>query len=314
MGPIENLSRYGYGFLPNVDRHGDEILVIAIAARFALPQPGRPHAGPLEPTPEQAPPSFADVYWGDPATTSLRTEGLSAYTRPGTDVYLSGSAWAPGGRPVERMEVELRVGPCGRVARVTGDRVWVEIEDPRGLVSELWSRPDPVGFGPIGRHWSPRSSYAGTYDEDWTRERAPLWPEDFDERFFLAASPGMHAVPHLRGGETVVLSGVHPGGGFGFRLPTVRLSCKSVYHGRTDRVAMRLDAVTLEPDEGSLTLAYRATVELGRGGDHRYTVVRELEAGEATPPMDPVRGPGRGPGRGPAGGPGGGARAAGGPS
>lgn len=343
MGPVENLSRYGFGFLPNVDRHGDEILVVAIAARYALPQAGRIHHGELELHQDQLAPNFGDIHWGDPATTSLRYEGLSAYTRPATDVYVNGSAWARAGRPVDQMDVEVRVGPCQACARVIGDRVWVNtlgslrasppvafermplrwerafgggsvdagargfearnplgvglyrsieqatdaplpnLENPRGLVSEPWSRPDPVGFGAVARHWRPRVDFVGTYDERWTRTRAPLWPEDFDERFFIAAAPGLSATPHLRGGESVMLAGLHPDGGFGFRLPSLRLACKSVFFGRVDRHAMQLDAVWIEPDDMSLTLALRCTVAFGRGSDHRYTVIRELEPWEAGP-------------------------------
>ncbi|HLT35027.1 MAG TPA: DUF2169 domain-containing protein [Enhygromyxa sp.] len=348
MGPVENLSPYGFGFLPNVDRYGDEILVVAVAARFALPRPGRIHHGELEASEDQPPPPLADVHWGDPATTSIRYEGLNAYTRPATDVYLNGSAWARRGRPVEQMDVEVRVGPCQARARVIGDRVWVSafgtlrasppvafehmplrwerafgggsvdagergfearnplgvglyrsieqaadaplpnVEDPRALVTEPWSRPAPVGFGAVARHWRPRIGFAGTYDEPWTRTRAPLWPDDFDERFFIAAAPGLWASPHLRGGESVVLGGLHPEGGFGFRLPTVRLSCKSVFFGRVDRHVMRLDAVWIEPDEMSLTLGFRCVVRFGRGGDHRYTVIRELEPWEPAPELAPV--------------------------
>lgn len=345
MGPIENISRYGFGCLPNVDRHGEEILVVAVAARFALPQPGRIHHGELEPSNEQPPPHFADVHWGDPASTSLRYEGLNSYTRPATDIYINGSAWARGGRPVEQMDVEARVGPCQARARVFGDRVWVHalgslrasppvafermpllwerafgggsvdagargfeprnpigvgiqhaadaplpnLEDPRALISEPWSRPDPVGFGAIARHWRPRVDFAGTYDDRWTRTRAPLWPDDFDERFFVAAAPGLSVRPHLRGGESVMLAGMHPNGAFGFRLPTVRLACKSVFFGRVERHAMRLDAVWLEPDEMSVTLGFRCTVGFGRGGDHRYTVIRELEPWEDAPELAPVQ-------------------------
>lgn len=350
MGPIENLSRYGFGFLPNVDRHGDEILVVAVTARFALPLPGRIHHGELEPHEQQAPPPFADVHWGDPASSSLRYEGLSAYTRPATDIYLNGSAWARAGRPVEQMDVEVRVGPCQARARVIGDRVWVRtfgslrssppvafermplvwerafgggsvdagprgfearnpigvglyrsleqaadaplpnIEDPKGLVNELWSRPDPVGFGAVARHWQPRVEFAGSYDQRWTRTRAPLWPDDFDERFFVAAAPGLSVRPHLQGGESVMLAGLHPDGGFGFRLPSVRLVCKSVFFGRVERHTMRLDSVWIEPepDEMSLTLGFRCHVSFGRGGDHRYTVVRELEPWEPAPALAPV--------------------------
>lgn len=58
------------------------------------------------------------------------------------------------------------------------------IED-RGASIGLWkSKPRPVGFGPVARHWSPRVQFAGTYDVCWETERLPLLPKDFQERFF----------------------------------------------------------------------------------------------------------------------------------
>lgn len=344
MGPIENLTPYGLAFIPNVDRRGDEILIIALAAHFALPPAGRPHRGPLARSEEQEPPHFDDVHWGEPATTGLRYEGQGAFDRPGTDIYVNGSAHAPGGRPVTDMTVDVGVGSCREQAVVFGDRVWVNtagtlgasppvpftsmplrwsrafgggkvedgergyearnpvgvglytsleaasnaplpnIEDPQGRVREPWSRPRPVGFGPICRHWQPRVGLAGTYDEAWKRERAPLWPDDLDEGFFLAAAPPLRAVPHLRGGEPVMLSGLHAGGGFGFSLPSLRLSCKSALRGGVQRVSMRLDALVLETDEERITLIYRAAVAAGRSAEaHRYSIVRELEDWERAP-------------------------------
>jgi hypothetical protein len=352
MGPFENLTPYGFAHLPNVDRRGEEIAIVAVAAHFALPRPGRPHSGPLSRCDEQPAPHFDDVYWGEPGKSSLRYEGQSAYTRPGTDVYVNASAHAPGGRPVEQMDVEVGVGPCRLRARVIGDRVWVgaagtlrasppvpfvrmpllwerafgggdvavggrgyeprnpigtgvfatleaasgtrlpNLENPGELIHEPWSRPMPVGFGPVARHWWPRSGFVGTYDKRWVETRAPLWPDDLDERFFSAAPAGACAAPHLRGGESVVMSGVHPAGGFGFRLPIVRLCCKSVFAGRVERVGMRLDAVLLEPDlsevhGGRVTMILRAAVGLGRAADHSHTLVRVLEDWEAMPEVQP---------------------------
>ena len=61
------------------------------------------------------------------------------------------------------------------------------LEDPRHLLQRIADRPRPMGVGPIARHWQPRVSRAGTYDDAWKRQRAPLWPHDFDERFFCSA-------------------------------------------------------------------------------------------------------------------------------
>lgn len=73
---------------------------------------------------EQVPIALADQHWDDPATSSIRMPSDVSLTKPGTDVMLVGSAWAPEGRPVWEMDVSLAVGPVAKTVRVFGDRVW----------------------------------------------------------------------------------------------------------------------------------------------------------------------------------------------
>lgn len=65
----------------------------------------------------------ADVYWGDPASSSLRAAADLTLLKPSTDVLLIGRAVAPAG-PVQSMEVAVRVGTLSRRLRVFGERVW----------------------------------------------------------------------------------------------------------------------------------------------------------------------------------------------
>jgi len=109
--------------------------------------------------------------------------------------------------------------------------------------------PPPCGFGPVARHWQPRRDWAGTYDAAWVERRAPLWPRDFDERFFHAASDGLRASTHLQGGERVVLEGLSPDGPLAFNLPTHRLLARCTFAGRREKRHMVLDTVLLEPEE-----------------------------------------------------------------
>jgi hypothetical protein len=87
---------------------------------------------------------MADAHHGDPASSSLRWEGQSAYTRPGTDIYMTGHAWIPGGRPQPYTEVLVIVGPCERRAMVIGERVWV-----RSGTDLVPSRPVPFDRMPL---------------------------------------------------------------------------------------------------------------------------------------------------------------------
>jgi len=346
VSQLVNLSPFAAELLPSIDRHDEDLALIVVAGRFSMPRAGRPASDPPLVHEQQQPVRLADEHWGDPATSSLRYEGQSAPKRPGTDVYLVGHAWAPGGQPTSRAQVGLRVGRYQRGAVVFGERYWREgmgglqpsspvpftqlplvyercfggrpespgsavaeasernpvgrgllarprqaagellpnFEDPNQLIATPSDLPPPQGFGPIARYWQPRRALGGTYDDRWLESRAPLWPPDLDDRFFCAASAGLCAMPHLRGGEAVRLVGVSPDGPIDFALPVVRLRCKLDFHDRSVRHAMALDAVVLEPDDGSFTLVWRASERVGKQLLALETVVvRALEPWEADP-------------------------------
>jgi hypothetical protein len=133
----------------------------------------------------------------------------------------------------------------------------------------------------VARDWHPRVGYAGTYDEKWKRERAPLWPTDFDERFFCGAAPWLQAMPHLDGGEPVHLDGVHAEGPIRFVLPTLRMVARSRFVDRVVRTRLTLDGVLIETDTESLTLYYRVAVPVpGSFMRHRETLLRLVESWE----------------------------------
>ncbi len=114
------------------------------------------------------------------------------------------------------------------------------IEDPRQLLSQISDRPRPIGVGPVARHWQPRVSYAGTYDDAWRRQRAPLWPTRLRRAFFLQRaelSAGVSALDWRRAGAA---AGVCiPTGPIRFRLPVLRLASLSRFIGRTVRLHSR---------------------------------------------------------------------------
>lgn len=134
------------------------------------------------------------------------------------------------------------------------------IEDPQELLRSVSDRPQPVGTLPLARHWQPRISHVGTYDEGWKRNRAPLWPDDLDLRFFCGAPPYLQASPHLVGGEQVLLQGVHRDGPIRFQLPKLNFSALSLFESRRIHSTPIMDGVVLETDKQTLTLFYRAAV------------------------------------------------------
>ncbi|MFO0615812.1 MAG: DUF2169 domain-containing protein [Polyangiaceae bacterium] len=344
MALLENLTPFASVALPSATTDGTEALVMVVSGRFQLPRAGGDAAARIQPSDEQKPVRVADEYEDDPATSSLKYEGQSAVTRPGTDVAIRGQAWTPGGRADKRVDVAIVIGPIKKTVAVFGERVWTQgavgltptspkpfvtmplvwerafggadpgdgvrgyeprnpvgrgffsrssdalyqplpnLEDPRELISSLGDRPTPACFAPIARSWEPRKSYGGTYDAQWLEEIAPNWPRDFDTRFFQSAPPGLVATPHLRGDEAVGLSGVSPGGDVRFSLPGLRLQLKSYLRSGPVRRLMALDSVLIEPEEGAITLTWRATLALPEGTfEHEFSVVRVLAPWEAGP-------------------------------
>src|SRR6185436_16177542 len=140
------------------------------------------------------------------------------------------------------------------------------LEDPQHPLRKLGDAPPPAGFGFVSPHWQPRAALAGSYDERWQKERAPLLPKDFDRRHLNAAPAGL-VTPYLRGDETVVTVGATPQGQFRFNLPGAAPPLVRVaLHDRLDQApVMNLDTVIVEPDERRLMLLWRGMIPLPTG-------------------------------------------------
>ena len=122
------------------------------------------------------------------------------------------------------------------------------IEDPKKLISSWKHRPQPKGFGPVRSDWSPRVKFAGTYDEQWEKERFPLLPEDFNDRFYQCAPEDQQTPKYLMGGETVELHNLSPNGLIRFNLPQVTLNFNTKLAGQMTAHQGNLHTVILEPD------------------------------------------------------------------
>ena len=169
---------------------------------------------------------------------------------------------------VDRAGPELRAevrNPVGTGFRARDDGEELEslrlpnLEDPGEPITSWKQSPQPACFAPVAAHWEPRRSYAGTYDEEWQRKRAPFLPEDFDPRFFQLAPPGLVATPNLVGGEAVEVWGAHPSGGLRFSLPAARLNVTFQVDGRLHERPASLDTVIVEPDSSRLVMIWRSS-------------------------------------------------------
>lgn len=105
-----------FGFEPD----GRELLVIAIKATYTIPENGAESVL----TDEQVPLTEADQFTGEPGLSAVKYETDYAHRKPMCDVLLNGSAYAPHGEPVSRVQVGLKVGSMVKSFNVFGNRYW----------------------------------------------------------------------------------------------------------------------------------------------------------------------------------------------
>lgn len=168
----------------------------------------------------------------------------------------------------KRREAETRnpVGIGFRAKRtklpVNGLRL-PNLEDPNHLIKSPGDRPTPAGFGFIGPGWQPRASYAGTYDDNWKKNRFPLLPEDFDKRSFNAASPGLIYKGFLQGKEPVKIFGVSPRGPIQFSLPEEKPTCFVEYRDTESRqIDMIIDKLVIYSDLNQFIIVWNGCLRI----------------------------------------------------
>jgi hypothetical protein len=136
-----NATKMAAGFAPGIQPDGRQLLVVVVKGTFDIP----PKDGE-EPklAKEQVPLVDADVFTGEPGFSAPLYESDYASRKPKCDVLLNGSAYAPGGKPVERVTVSLRVGSWSKSFDVVGNRVW-----QAGALYFAVSKPEPFTVMPI---------------------------------------------------------------------------------------------------------------------------------------------------------------------
>jgi hypothetical protein len=136
-----------------------------------------------------------------------------------------------------------------------------QIEDPRDPIGG-GGRPAPAGTAALGRHWEPRRRYVGTHDEKWMRDRMPLPPLDFDERFNQVAPADQIAPAYLRGGELVQVSNMNMLGAIQFELPHLTFFVGASVDGKLTEYRAALDTVIVLPTDRQVELTWRAAIPL----------------------------------------------------
>lgn len=134
------------------------------------------------------------------------------------------------------------------------------LENPAQLIQQAGDMPDPVCFSYVSPAWRPRASFAGTYDDNWQKNRAPYLPDDFDKRFFNMAHPDLIYPGFLTGGEPVHISGMHPKGDLQFHIPQVRLASKVTVSNRIESPRFDMETVIIEPNQLQLSMVWKAAM------------------------------------------------------
>lgn len=116
-----NATRMAADCAMGIDVAGRESLVVVIKGTFVLPRDGES----MRLTDDQCPLTVADTFTGEPGRSAPILESDFAPRKRSCDVLLIGSAHAPGGRPVPRMQVGLRVGSVVKHFDVVGERRWI---------------------------------------------------------------------------------------------------------------------------------------------------------------------------------------------
>jgi uncharacterized protein YjbI with pentapeptide repeats len=149
-------------------------------------------------------------------------------------------------------------------------RLLPNIEAPDSLIASPRSRPQPAGFGPLGRMWAQRFTRLGTYKGTWLKERWPWFPTDFDWGHFNAAPTEMQFETYLRGDEELYFENLHPEyPQYESRLPGLRVRCfintsaeRDTEQDRFDEVSMVLDTLWVDMEAEKLVLVWRGWTEV----------------------------------------------------
>jgi hypothetical protein len=119
----------------------------------------------------------------------------------------------------------------------------------------------------VDTSWSPRRGVAGTVDEQWTRAKRPLLPDDYDERFASAAPSDQRPPEALRGGELVELVGLAPSGDLRFALPTIHLAYTTHFGRRRVEHRGILATVLLFPEAARVAMVWQTALPVAPRDD-----------------------------------------------
>jgi hypothetical protein len=166
--------------------------------------------------------------------------------------------------------------PIRRASALVGELL-ANSAERRQPISDITGRFKPMSFGPVGRNFLSRYKHAGTYDQKWLEERAPIWPTDFSYAYCQCA-PDDQQVPFLQGGEPVELVNLSSEEVLRFEVPSRKVPVICVARNQQDVETLCVcDTFFIEPDLGRFSMTWRASIPLRRNlFELKQVVVGEL--------------------------------------
>lgn len=119
MWVLHNQTPFAAERTITVDVDGARRWVVVVKGTFDIHRDGSTSIAERQVEPKPGP-----EYNGEDGASSLRYEADLVAAKPRTDIYLNGTAHAPGGRPVTKLTVGLQTPRGNKAILVHGDRIW----------------------------------------------------------------------------------------------------------------------------------------------------------------------------------------------
>lgn len=138
------------------------------------------------------------------------------------------------------------------------------IEYPDQLITSWKDHPAPAGFNAVDCAWSPRRELAGTYDDNWRKNRFPMWAVDFDPHYNNCAPGDQQSEKYLAGGERVDVVNMSESGALSFEIPRVQPFFRTRFGNERVDHAGQLCTVLVEPNVPRVILAWQTAIVCNR--------------------------------------------------
>ncbi|MDL2408871.1 DUF2169 domain-containing protein [Rhizobium calliandrae] len=134
------------------------------------------------------------------------------------------------------------------------------LENPQHLIRSPDDQVRPAHLGPLPPEAPHRTRYAGTYDQRWVKNRAPMKPDDFNPLFHCDAPDDQRLETFFSGDERFSVSGMSRGAAIvGGALPN--MAPRAFVHRPSDdsltETPMVCDTVTLFPNITKAVMTFR---------------------------------------------------------